>query len=228
MIKIHNFESKAKLMAALAKQVGAELRVALAEKGSAVLAVPGGKTPAAFFDLLCEEEMAWKNVSVMLTDERFVPETSERSNTGLIKRRLLQKNAKNAQFIPFYYPAEQPEEVLDKIIASVSKMLPLDVCVLGMGADMHTASLFPGADLLEQALSDNAPVVLPMRMSAAPEARITLSAPVLKNAKSIHVLITGKEKLVALTAAIKGLPLSLSPIGCVLYKDAPTNIYYTD
>ena len=72
-----------------------------------------------------------------------------------------------------------------------------------MGGDMHTASLFPGADLLEKSLADDAPTLLPMRAAGAGEPRITLTAPVLKAAKHIHVLIMGEEKRTALEAAMK-------------------------
>jgi 6-phosphogluconolactonase len=84
-----------------------------------------------------------------------------------------------------------------------------------MGADMHTASLFPGADLLKEALAPNAPILLPMRADAAGEPRITLSARVLQDALNIHVLITGREKKAALERALT-LPVIDAPIKSIL------------
>ena len=93
--------------------------------------------------------------------------------------------------------------------------LPISVLLLGMGADMHTASLFPGADRLDEALSPTAPLLLPMRAVAAGEPRLTLTAPVLKAAFHTHVLITGAEKRAALEKAMT-LPPHQAPIRAVL------------
>jgi 6-phosphogluconolactonase len=93
--------------------------------------------------------------------------------------------------------------------------LPLSVALLGMGADMHTASLFPGADNLEAALADDAPPLMAMRADGAGEPRVTLTAPVLKGAMSLHILITGAEKRAALERAAH-LPEIEAPVRSVL------------
>ena len=84
-----------------------------------------------------------------------------------------------------------------------------------MGADMHTASLFPGADRVAEGLAADAPTVLPMRAPGAPEPRVTLTAPVLSGAMSIHVVITGDDKLEALNTA-SNLSPEEAPINTVL------------
>jgi 6-phosphogluconolactonase len=84
-----------------------------------------------------------------------------------------------------------------------------------MGADMHTASLFPGADLLAQALAADAPPVMALRADAAGEPRITLTAPVLKGAFHTHILITGPEKRAAIERAAT-LPERDAPVRAVL------------
>ena len=174
--------------------VGQQLDTALNAKKHATLAVPGGTTPAPFFERLRQNPLDWKNIRVTLTDERFVPETSDRSNTRLLRQTLFQDHAKHAQFIPLYAPADQPEDVLSTLRMGVTQVLPLDVCVLGMGTDMHTASLFPGADLLAEALADTAPTVLPMRAPNAPEPRMTLSAPVFARGRACASVDHGQRK----------------------------------
>ena len=225
MTKFTEYDSRDALFHGLAHIVGQQLDTALNAKKHATLAVPGGTTPAPFFERLRQNPLDWKNIRVTLTDERFVPETSDRSNTRLLRQTLFQDHAKHAQFIPLYAPADQPEDVLSTLRMGVTQVLPLDVCVLGMGTDMHTASLFPGADLLAEALADTAPTVLPMRAPNAPEPRMTLSAPVLRGAGHVHLLITGKEKKDALQNAMDHTDETLAPVRCIL---AQAHVHYAE
>nr|WP_325251709.1 6-phosphogluconolactonase [Amylibacter sp.] len=201
MSSFTKYDSRADLFKGLADVVEAQLRAALTQKGRATLAVPGGTTPAPFFEHLRQADLDWANVTVLLTDERFVPESSDRSNTRLLRETLLRDRAARAVLVPLYQPADTPEEVLTALQSGVSAVLPLDVCVLGMGADMHTASIFPEADLLAEALADDAAVLLPMRAPNAPEPRLTLTAPVLRGAGHVHILIAGVEKEAAFEQA---------------------------
>ncbi|MDO8884150.1 MAG: 6-phosphogluconolactonase [Pseudotabrizicola sp.] len=200
---------------ALAKQIASELGAFLRRDGRASLCVPGGTTPGPVFDTLSGVDLDWPNVAVFLNDERWVPESSERSNTRLLRDRLLRGPAAKANLVPLYAPADQPEDMLDALSAGLAPHLPISVLLLGMGADMHTASLFPGADLLEQALASDAPILMALRAEAAGEPRITLSAPALKSAFHTHILIKGPEKRAALERA-KTLPVSEAPVRAVL------------
>lgn len=165
----------------------------------------------------------------MLTDERFVPETSERSNTRLLRETLLQNNASAAQMVPFYREADTPEDVLESLTDAISAALPLDVCVLGMGTDMHTASLFPEADRLEEGLDLDGPaILLPMRAPGAPEPRLTLTASVLSAARNIHILITGAEKKAALEVALTEGPASEAPIRVILDAPNQVDVHFAD
>lgn len=199
----------------LANKLAGDLRTILTHEDRVVLAVPGGTSPGPVFDVLCAADLDWSRVDVMLTDERWVPEDSERSNTRLIRERLLVNRAAAARLLPLYVPAHEPEEVLAELEAQIGNELPLAVVLLGMGADMHTASIFPGADRLDEALAADAPVLIPMRAPGAPEPRITLSARVLNNALRKHVLIFGNDKLAALENAQGKLP-EVAPINAVL------------
>ena len=211
---LQTYPDRAALMAGLASVMVKELASAL-RNGPATLSVPGGTTPGPGFDALSVADLDWARVFVLLNDERWVGEDSPRSNTRLLRERLLQRKAAAATLLPLYAPAPKPEDRLEQLAQTIAPHLPISVLLLGMGNDMHTASLFPGADHLSQALSPDAPVLMALRADAAGEPRITLSARVLQAAQHIHILIPGPEKRQALDRA-QTLPPELAPIRTVL------------
>lgn len=202
------------MMMRLADLLAGELRNALAMHDNVSLAVPGGSTPGPVFDTLCGVDLDWDRVRVMLTDERWVPESHERSNTRLLREHLLTDRAAAAHLVPLYADAPTPEDKLDDLAAGVAAALPLSVVLLGMGADMHTASIFPGADQLDRALNGDDTLVA-MRAPGAAEPRITLSAKVLKQAMNLHVVIVGPEKRAALEKARNMTPEE-APVAAIL------------
>ncbi|MFT7060178.1 MAG: 6-phosphogluconolactonase, partial [Pseudorhodobacter sp.] len=203
------------MMIALADRIASQLAQTLRTQERASLCVPGGTTPGPIFDYLTGVDLDWARVSVFLNDERWVDEESPRSNMRLLRQRLLQDKAAAATLVPLYAPADQPEDVLDSLSEGLAPHLPISILLLGMGADMHTASLFPGADRLAEALAAGAPILLPMRAEGAGEPRITLTAPVLRDAMHIHIVITGKDKRAAIEAAAN-LPEMQAPIRAFL------------
>ena len=203
------------LYLSLSNKIAGQLGDFLRREGRASLSVPGGTTPGPIFDNLSGVALDWANVSVFLNDERWVPEDSPRSNTRLVKERLLRGRASEAQFVPLYAPAETPEMRLEGLSAGLAPHLPISVLLLGMGEDMHTASLFPGADHLASALAGDAPILMALRAEAAGEPRITLTAPHLCGAMNIHILITGAAKRAALERAVKLSPEE-APVRVVL------------
>ncbi|MBC7738512.1 MAG: 6-phosphogluconolactonase [Candidatus Saccharibacteria bacterium] len=213
-MRLQHYPDRATLMQGLAETIAVELRRAL-RHGPATLSVPGGTTPGPVFDALAQMDMDWARVSVLLNDERWVGEESDRSNTRLLRQRLLVGQAAVAQLVPMYLARPDPEAGLADLALGIQPHLPISVLLLGMGNDMHTASLFPGADHLAEALADEAPLVMALRAEAAGEPRITLTAPVLQAAKHIHILITGAEKRAALERALQ-LPVIEAPIRVVL------------
>ncbi|MGC9369374.1 MAG: 6-phosphogluconolactonase [Paracoccaceae bacterium] len=200
----------------LAALLAEELTAALEHEPRATFAVPGGTTPGPIFDALTEVDLDWARVDILPTDERWVPEDSERSNMRLLRERLLVGRAAKARLLPLYAPTLEPEQAVDALAATIAPALPIDVLLLGMGADMHTASLFPGADRLREALDEDAPILMPMRAPGAPEPRVTLTARVLQGAMTTHLLITGPEKRAALDEAVRlGMP-AVAPVAAVL------------
>jgi len=199
----------------VANRLAGDLTATLEHEERALFVVPGGTTPGPIFDALCDVRLDWSRVDVMLSDERWVPEVHVRSNTRLIRERLLVGRAAEARFLPLYAKADTPEEVLAELEANIVPRLPISVLLLGMGEDMHTASLFPGADNLEAALAHDAPVLVAMRASGLPEPRVSLSARVLDGALSKHLVITGNAKRTALDRAQSSTALQ-APVRAVL------------
>jgi 6-phosphogluconolactonase len=203
------------MMLALADRLTGDLAHALRQNDHVTFSVPGGTTPGPIFDILCAQDLEWDRVAVVLNDERWVTEDSPRSNTAVVKKRLLVSNASKAKFIPLYAPAPTPEDKLAELSAALAPHLPISVLLLGMGVDMHTASLFPGADTLAAALAEDAPPLMALRAEGAGEPRVSLTAPVLRGAMAIHVVITGPDKRAALERATALSPME-APIACVL------------
>jgi len=206
----------------LANALAGELRATLNHEDRALFVVPGGSSPGPVFDDLCEADLDWSRVDVMLSDERWVPEVHVRSNTRMIRERLLVGRAAKANYLPLYAREEAPEAVLAELESYIIPRLPIAVLWLGMGEDMHTASLFPGADNLEVALGRRAPILVPMRTPGAPEPRITLSARVLNDAMSKHLILIGSSKRAALDRA-QSLPMHEAPVRAVLED---MNVHY--
>ncbi len=205
-MKLRSYPDRELLHMGVTDALVRDLTVALSRPRRASLAVPGGSTPGPVFDLLSDQPLDWERVDVVLTDERWVGEEDPRSNTRLLRERLLKGRAAAAGLVPLHADTGTPEESLAALEGGVRAVLPLNVALLGMGEDMHTASLFPGGDKLSTALSSNAPALVVMRAPGLEEVRVTLSAPVLKGALARHLLITGEAKRAALEEARGKLP----------------------
>ena len=215
MIDFLEYNHREELVSSVAQILASDLNSSIQNRKNVIFSVPGGNTPGPIFDQLCDFDLDWKKVSIILNDERWVPESSERSNTKLLRERLLIKKASLAKYISIYSGALTPELGIPKLKERVERILPISVLLFGMGTDMHTASLFPGGDNLEEALSNNAPILLPMRAAGALEARVTLTAQVLNSSRFKHLVIFGDEKRAAVEKAID-LPNSIAPISAIL------------
>lgn len=186
----------------LANRIAGQLSQHLRVQDRASLCVPGGSTPAPVFDMLSGSELDWPRVAVFLNDERWVDGEHRRSNSRLLHRHLLQGKAQAARYIDLYTGDAEPDQAVPGLAEMIAAQLPITVLVLGMGTDMHTASLFPSASETVLALAPDAPPVMAIH-SVKDEPRITLTAPALHNALNTHLLITGADKREALERAQK-------------------------
>lgn len=213
-MKIKEYPDREILAMGLADVLASELKNCLLVHPWASFVVPGGTTPGPIFDSLCAAALDWDRVHVMLSDERWVPEDHDRSNAKLLKDRLFVDRAAAATFIPFHTPGETPESAAPILSEKLAGEMPISLLLLGMGADMHTASLFPGADGLAAMMADDAPLVVPVSV-AGQEPRISFSGPALAGAMAKHLVIYGHEKRLALEAA-QSLPPVEAPINAVM------------
>jgi len=202
----------------LANRLAGELSESIMVNDRASLAVPGGSTPGPIFDVLSAVDLDWSKVTVMPTDERWVSETSEHSNARLIKERLLVDRAAAAQFFPFF-TAGDGAKVAGAMSENLMPHMPLTVALLGMGGDMHTASLFPGEAALRPENRHNASDLLhfvPVPGMAPKVSRMTLTVPALNGAMNKHILITGADKKAAFEEAQRINDPYQAPITAVL------------
>jgi 6-phosphogluconolactonase len=228
-IDLRAFSDRQTLAEALAQEVADALRTEIADGGAATLAVSGGNTPKLFFHELSRQELDWESVTITLVDERWVPDTEERSNAKLVIENLLWNEAARATFVPLVTDAGSPEGGLPEVQERVADLPgPLTVAVLGLGGDGHTASFFPGGDRLEDAIDPTGKaLVVPMRAPAAIEPRITLTLPVIVAAKVLVLHIEGADKKDVLDRALAGDDALEMPIRAVIaHAPAPLNVVW--
>lgn len=224
-IKAHQLADGKALATTLAEDVADRLRAAIAAKGHACVVLSGGRSPVPFLEQLAVQSLDWSNVTVSLADERWVPVEHADSNAGLLARHLLKGPAAKARFVGLYQSAvnlEAASELADQLMAELP---PIDVLVLGMGDDGHTASLFPGSPLLREGLNLSSPRrILPMLAPSVPRQRLTMTRSLLASAAFIALSVQGEGKLATLRAALAGNDLSEMPIRAFLHD--PLDIYW--
>ena len=216
-MKFIEYADREMMMMDLANRLASEINEAVLVNDHATFAVPGGSTPGPIFDVLSATQVHWDKVTVLPTDERWVDEGSEFSNARLIRQRLLVGKAAAAQFVPLYRAESSLEETAEALGVELAAQMPLSVVLLGMGGDMHTASLFPGEELAGLMRHGNSPICYPVKMPGLDPRieRISLSETALNGAMSKHLLITGADKRAAFERALELNDPVAAPISAV-------------
>lgn len=221
----HSLASKTQQAEALADAVAEALRFAVETDGQASLVVSGGRSPVPFLEALSNRELDWSKVQIGLADERWVPPSHPDSNEGLVRQHLLKGKAATAQLFGLYQPAQSLDEAARLADAALAHFKqPIDVLVLGMGDDGHTASLFPNSPRLAEALEPESDVrCLPMFAPSVPRQRLTLTYPVLAAARMQCLAIQGNAKLDTLSRALEAQAGQM-PVKAFLHS--PLEIYW--
>ena len=228
-IQRHVFENGAQMADTLANYVSDAIGAGIAERGQASLVLSGGSTPAGLFRQLAERPLAWSDVSVTLSDERWVDEDSDDSNAAMLRRELLTDEAAAAAFISLKTEEDTPEAAEATCAQRLAAMpVPYDLVLLGMGTDGHTASLFPGDANLASALDpDNRQVCIAARPPGAAQARMSLTLASLLNSRRLVLLIGGEAKRAVLETALDEGPVEKMPVRALLRQTAvPVDIFW--
>jgi 6-phosphogluconolactonase len=225
-----DYDDAEEMAAAVAGDIQFIIESAIDARGGAVIALSGGKTPVPIYAKLAAAKLVWKRVTIVPTDERVVPLGDPLSNVTMIAKAFIPKGARVMPIVPTatadYKAAGRSADALMQDLH-----WPLDLCLLGVGGDGHTASIFPGPDL-DEALAGprerRALGVMPDPLPPeAPVPRVTLSREGIVTARALLIAVTGAEKRKVIEAAIKQGAGSAYPIGRVLADvELPVDIHW--
>ena len=227
------FDTAKEMAAQAAGDIGFVIERAVEAHKGARLALAGGSTSDLIFAQLAKSKSVdWSKVTIMPTDDRLVPLGDPLSNYRKLEGWFDAKGAKLVSLVDEAALGDRQEagRLADARLSLVG--WPLDLACLGVGADGHSAGIFPGPDL-ERAVAGprerRAVGVRPDPMPEdAPVDRVTLTAPALSSARAIMIVLAGAEKRRVLEQAIKEGPLSSAPIGRLLAAvDAPIDIFWS-
>jgi 6-phosphogluconolactonase len=194
----HFFTDRRRLFAGLCTDLQEKLDEIVRKRRKASFAVPGGTTPEPLFDNLSHAPLPWKKITVTLTDERWIHPEDPASNECLVREHLLRRRAAEAEFVPFktnHAKATGGVTVADRRLAPI---LPLDICLLGMGPDGHIASLIPGAEGYDAAVSPTnkrSTAGLHSPGAAGSPERMSLTLNAIVGSRRVILLFMGQEKL---------------------------------
>lgn len=192
-------EPRAALAGAAADWIAAAIAAAVRERGRCTLALAGGSTPRAIHAQLAARTLPWERVQIYFGDERCVPPDDPGSNYRMALETLLRPARIAPERVHRIHGEERDR---DAAARAYERELPerLDILLLGMGPDGHTASLFPGAPTL----AERTRRVVPAEAPVAPHARITITPPVIAAARRTAVIAAGTEKAAAVARALEG------------------------
>lgn len=230
-VSLHRLDSIASLTDCVARRV-AEAIGSSARAGPVSVVVTGGSTPRAYYPPIARLELPWDRVWITLSDERWVAADDAESNERLVRETLLRDRARTAHFVPLKNDAETAAAGLLRTAAALRAIVhPYALVVLGVGADSHIASLFPGADGLDAALADDAPLACaalappPGVLPALP--RVTMTLRELLDSQRIVLAARGADKLQVIEQALAGRWPARTPLyELALRAHQPVDLYW--
>lgn len=191
---LKRFNNKIDLEKDMVQRIHLILKSAIQKYGNANILLSGGTTPKFLYEALAELPLDWTQIQVGLVDERYVEKESEYSNASLIEDCF--SKAIGFKLLPMVNNIENLDENLKQVNLDYQPFHErIDYCLLGMGEDGHTASLFPGDDSSEKSLNGMETDILQTFAPAEPKIRISCSKEMLRNAQFIDLLILGEKKL---------------------------------
>jgi 6-phosphogluconolactonase len=193
-------------------------RLAEAARRGRSIVITGGSTPRRAYELAAELEPNWSGAELWWSDERCVPPEHEWSNYGMAKTALLDRLASQPRAVHRMRGELGKDEGAEAYEAELGDA-PLDLVLLGMGADGHIASLFPN----EWTLEERARRVVGCQAHLAPFVdRITLTLPALRSGREVVFLVTGADKADAVARAFAGDPDPTTPASLVRSESGHT------
>lgn len=217
----------------LAREIVARLAKAVAERGEASLAVSGGSTPKPLYQRLSVADLDWSKVTIVLVDDRWVEPGEAGSNEDFVRDSLLRNKVVAAKFIGLKTPGLKPADGLAAAESRLTDLpLPLDVSVLGMGNDGHTASWFPDAVGLDNCLNSERALLAAVRAERSEVTgdhldRITLTRRPIARSGAIYLMVNGEAKRETLAAAAAGSDVAAMPVRSLLQDDTlPLSIHW--
>lgn len=227
-VSFYQFDKKEKLYEELINTVVSKLESAVEKDGIAIIAVSGGSTPKQLFEKLSHMNLPWEKIYITLVDERWVPNTHEDSNEKLVKDFLIQNKAVDANFIPLKLDFKTPFEAVKECGKQFETFKEkIDIVILGMGGDAHTASFFPKDENLHNAFTTKE-ICAATIPTDAPHQRMTFSLSKLLEAKDIFLHIEGEKKLDVYQKASHEGVIEAMPIRAFLFNEKPIKVYYAD
>ena len=213
-VDFYSTNNSESLASDLSQSISEILIEAIRKRGRASMAVSGGSTPIPLFKNFSLINIDWTKVDLTLVDDRWVDSKNTYSNELLVRTHLIKNKAAMVNFFPLKNDSEtavEGQKISEEILKNIT--LPFDIVVLGMGADGHTASLFPCSEELYDAMDLNNPNKL---ISTSPKTasyeRISLTAKVIIDSKNTFLHLNGSSKLHTLESAMEYKDSSKMPI----------------
>ena len=224
-MKIKQFKSIEQLENSLVRDIVKIITDSIENYGDARILLSGGSTPINLYSILSQQNINWSKVKIGLVDERFVNNDSEFSNEKLIRKNLLQNYAKDALFFEMVYSTDNEKLNLELVNDKYSPFMKrLDLTILGMGSDGHTASIFPNDLESERIMNTKNIGIYSTKAPKFPFNRITCSKEIIGNSNDIFLFFTGKTKFNIFKNSIK----TNVPISYFIKEYENMETYYTE